>query len=46
MKNRKLVCGLVAVVGVAGVLYGTYKGLMKVSSRGYKNRKEDIGIEE
>lgn len=43
MKNKKLLCSLITVVGVAGVLYGTYKGLMKASSRDYKRRElEDI----
>lgn len=43
MKNKKLICSLVTTVGVIGVLYGSYKGLMKASSRAYKKKKlEDI----
>lgn len=41
MDKSEILRSLVMVVIVAGVLYSSYKGLMKASSRYCKNKKYD-----
>lgn len=39
MKKKNIYSAVLVSLGTVGVLYGAYRRMMKVSSRGYKNSK-------